>query len=235
MALERKGAWIFLRTKYIKLGLPLIVYTLLGGPAQIALTRFHAHEPLGREILLDYWEILRGVVGPVWYTAVLLIFNTIYSLVPSKFASFPQGSLFPNLLIAIIASYMIRFLYPIGTAFKPLSLQPGYLPQYIASYILGASLSSPPAPPFSKTTRNILITANILSTAAELGLLYYYPDSYTMSSSFRGGPNLLALSYAIWNETTGYLLGTSILRLFSTSRFLNGGGKPWGGIRMRLF
>jgi glucan biosynthesis protein C len=205
----------------------LIVYTLLGTPAQIALRRIHAHEPLDWEILLDYWKNLRGVTGPVWYIAVLLIFDTVYALVVSRFAPLPQGSLFPNLLIVITSSYIIRLLYPLGTSFKPLGLQPGYLPQYIACYTLGASLSSPPIPPYSKITRNILITVNILTSAAQLGLPYYYPNSNSISSSFRGGLNLFALSYAIWNETIGYSLGTSILRLFRNSMFLNG---SWGNL-----
>jgi glucan biosynthesis protein C len=162
---------------------------------------------------------LRGIKGPVWYLGLVLIFDTIYALAPFIKTYAAEFNTLQAFLWDIRACFLTRLLYPIGTTFTPLNLQLGYAPQYIAAYALGASLSSP-TPPMTPTTRNALVTTSILSAATVISLLYLYPDSYTFDS-LKGGPNFLAFCYAIWNETTGYLIGSALLDLFRRKRILN--------------
>lgn len=228
-ALKRRGAKSFLKTKFLKLGIPIVAYALLTAPTQVALLKIYKGEEFGLEIFTEYWKTLRGVKGVCWYTATVLLFDSIYAFLPTNMPSLAGTKFLPNIILDISASFLIRFVYPLSTKIDFLNLRVGYLPQYIASYALGASLSSPPTPPaLTKTNRNILLVSSIASTGTVLGLLHFSPRAYPNAvDSLSGGPNILALSYAAWNETTGYLLGTSILDLFKSSTWLN---RSWGSV-----
>ena len=51
----------------------------------------------------------------------------------------------------------------------------------------------------------------------------------------RGGFNIVALSYAVWNETTGYLTGSALVRGFERRKWLRGKWmvENWGVVRGR--
>jgi glucans biosynthesis protein C len=222
-SLDRKGRKAFWKGKWLRLGVPVLVYVLLQGP----ILRWMNGEELKLENLLAYWKGLRGVQGPVWYCALLLVFDTWFPFVP--------GAALENLthcfplavfVVDIATCFLVRLLYPVGSIFVPLNLQPAYLPQYIASYLLGAARSSASPPVLNKANKIILLLSSIISGISIPVLLHTYPNVYAVDSA-NGGTNLVALSYAIWNETTGYLLGTSILALFRTSRPLS---RPWGSV-----
>lgn len=225
-ALKRKDAKSFLKTKFLKLGVPLVVYTLLAGPAQIAILKLYNKEVLGWEILTDYWKALDGVKGPMWFSGLLLIFDSVFALCPSIPRFLGRSSTLPSFILDIGAGCLIRLANPTGAKITPLNLKPVYLPQYVGSYILGASLESPPTPPITNTTRNVLLASTAMSSTALLGLQLSKLRPYS-ANAILAGSSLPALTYALWNETTGYLLGTTILRLFQTSKWLNG---SWGSI-----
>ncbi|KAK0099436.1 hypothetical protein ONS96_008460 [Cadophora gregata f. sp. sojae] len=82
MSLPRRRTVAFLETKWMKLGIPVLVYTLLGPPLCTTLQRLLDGEALTSRILRDHLQELRGVKGPVWYPAVLLVFDTLYTIIP---------------------------------------------------------------------------------------------------------------------------------------------------------
>jgi acyltransferase-like protein len=74
---DRKGAASFLRDRFIRLGIPLLLYDLLLDP----LVAYIAGGLRG-----SYWSFyggyllqVRGVSGPVWFIAVLLLFSLLYA------------------------------------------------------------------------------------------------------------------------------------------------------------
>lgn len=226
-ALKRKGAKSFLKTKFLKLGLPLVVYTLFAIPAQTAMLNLYNKEVLGWEILTNYWKTLDGVKGPMWFSALLLIFDSVAALCPSIPQFLAQSTTLPSFVLDIGAGCLVHLANPGGEKIALLNLKPQYLPQYVASYTLGASLVSSPVPPLTKTTHNVLLTASTgISSMALVGLQLNKLQPYR-ASTILGGSTLPSLAYAIWNETTGYLLGTTILSLFRTSAWLN---RSWGNI-----
>ena len=222
--LRRKKAWPFLRTKFIKLDIPLVVYTLLGPPALIAIRRLYHHQRLSWNILINSWKSLRGIKGPIWYLALLLILDSVHALRPSMAKFLTQTKIVAIVAVTAITSFAVRLAYPIGQNFKPLNLQLGYVPQYVTAYTLGCLLPFPPNPLLTSSMRIGLGTVSLVSAVGILGLVDSYPQSYTPDSA-RGGANLPAFLYAVWNEITGYLLGASILRGFRNSSALN---KRWG-------
>lgn len=240
-ALKRKSRYEFLRTKFIKLGIPVIVFTLFGGPAQIAISKLHKHEQLSLDILTEYWGDLHGVRGPVWYTALLLIFDTVYTFIPGL-ASFYSPPFLAGMILDVAGNFGMRLLFPADETFVPLDLKLGYLVQYVASYLLGirfAAFDSPsnqpllseapkqlPLPKLTPVIRIILLVGCLTSSVSLIGLLHSYPERYPFSSVF-GGLNLAALSYAVLNETMGYLLGSAIFKLFAYIPLLN---RSWGNV-----
>ena len=83
-----------------------------------------------------------------------------------------------------------------------------------AIHFLLQSRGLPEKPPNATVTlkqQKVLLAANLASTAQILCLLHYYPGSYPNPvASLSGGVNLLALNYAVSNETAGYLAGTVV-------------------------
>ena len=172
------------------------------------------------EYILGYWKTLRGVRGPVWYCAVLLIFDTLYSFLPDRnyniiFKIFENIGFPGNMALDIAVNFLIRLVWPAGKVFELLNVQLGYVAGNVAAYLLGASMAGPEIelPELGRVKRGLLVGSSVLSGVAMVGLLHAYPEEYTLLS-YGGGLNLLALSYAVWNETTGYLIGSGLVRLF---------------------
>jgi glucan biosynthesis protein C len=180
------------------------------------------------EYIFGYWKSLRGVKGPVWYCAVLLIFDTLYSFLPDRnyniiFKIFEKIGFSGNMVLDIAVNFLIRLVWPAGKIFELLNVQIGYVAGNVASYLLGASMAGPEIElsELGRVKRGVLVGSSVLSGVAMVGLLHAYPEEYTLLS-YNGGLNLLALSYAGWNETTGYLIGSGLVRLFEGKKWLKG-------------
>lgn len=224
---RKKSVRGFLKTKWLKLGVPVVVYTLLGPPLQTIAMRLCRRENLEIvEALLGHWTGIRSVRGPVWYPALLLLFDTIYSLLP-HFRP-PNLGCWQTMLLDITASFLLQVRSPLSKVFRPLNLQPGYFPQYLICYMLGTH-SSPNGPSLlTPRRRNVLLAASVLSGSCMLGLLHSNPERYSLSS-LNGSFNPVALSYTVWNETTGLILGASLLRLFERREWTK---RRWGDLAM---
>ena len=151
-AYDRKGAGAFLKARLLRLGVPLLFYAFV-------------LEPISR---LGWWLMptsLTGIteppslqsypqlvgLGPLWFVAMLLIFNfgyaawrwltrTMGATSVRKFAvpGYFQIGLFIVMLAA--ASYLMRMVIPLGmSVFEFPTL--AYLPQYLLFFMLGAVAS----------------------------------------------------------------------------------------------
>jgi glucan biosynthesis protein C len=138
---------------------------------------------------------VRGVKGPVWYCALLLIFDTIYTITCSSHfesrsldrtrtsantvASDPKSKA-PNVsspkhistwvvLVALCftatVEFCIRCVWDIGRIFEPLNLNIGYVPQYVLYYVAGIYVSR------SGTSLHRVIGLRTLVTIFSLAIL----------------------------------------------------------------
>ncbi|TVY25344.1 hypothetical protein LHYA1_G005417 [Lachnellula hyalina] len=228
---KKKSISQFLKTKWIKLGIPAALYTLLAPPTQIAVIR------LLRGTNADFWELLighlkalRSVRGPVWYSSLLLVFDTAYSLLPQ--IALPNLGFWPAMILDIAACSLLRIPNLAHKVFAPLSVRSDYFPQYLIAYILGTCSgpkdpASPPPPPLlTPGRRNALLATSVLSGSYIIGLLRSRagPESYSFVF-LDSGFNAVSVAYAVWNESTGFLLGASLMNLFER--------KEWGRRRWR--
>ncbi|KAF2122276.1 acyltransferase 3 [Lophiotrema nucula] len=160
---RKKDQRTWLKEKWKRLGVPTILYSLFGtGIARgiIASVRDGAGWSEVASIQWDALKAIRGVRGPVWYCALLLIFDMIYAqyaysmtvdadeeeeglglLVKDTEAQKPKEITTKQLCLALgctaSASYLIRYFYPVGKVWTPLALNLGYVPQYVLFYTTG--------------------------------------------------------------------------------------------------
>lgn len=218
-----------------------MIYSLVGQPVQTLLCLVGGGGGgIGRggevgRVFRDHFARLRGVKGTMWFCALLLIFDLSHVCIrrhhlPPKSLTSIRESLnglsrktIVLLFLDIVTSFLLRLEWPMGSTIQLIALQPAFLPQYVISYVLGARDVPPVLSPSDKTW---LVAGSLASTLSFACLLYLYPDYYSLRS-INSGPNLLALSYAVWSETTGALIADAIFRLFGEIGWLR---RKWAGV-----
>lgn len=143
-SLDRKGAARFLADRFLRLGLPLLVYGFLIGPATIALAQTATGHPFGKT-LGRLWRHGTFDSGPMWFAKALLIFSVaaaLWSAVSARTASRPVRHPFPSdrtlaaaALLTGLAALALRTRWPVGV--NVWGLQFGYFASYIVLYAAG--------------------------------------------------------------------------------------------------
>jgi len=156
---DRKGAASFLRSRLVRLGIPLLLYDLLVDPLVVYIARGH-HESFWSfygPYLLQVRTIGPGVA---WFIATLLLFNLLYaawrwlgkklSHTGPKSAALPDYRTILGFVISLgLAIFVVRIWWPIHVEEWPtwwlrLFNIPGggaFLPQYISFFVLGCIAS----------------------------------------------------------------------------------------------
>lgn len=150
---ERKGARAFLKDRFLRLGVPLLIFMLVVNPSLTFLSLYPSTDPAIAEIVrtTPFWllYLLTVGTGPLWFVAALLFFTCVYVL--WRKVSKHQLSRRPTdeqkpitygvvlLLILLITSFtfLIRIGAPIGTFIPVLGIQPPHFAQYIILFIVG--------------------------------------------------------------------------------------------------
>ncbi|MBB5448353.1 MULTISPECIES: acyltransferase [unclassified Paraburkholderia] len=147
-SIDHKGPYHFLIDRFLRLGMPLLVYGLLIGPATIALAQTSRGDPF-MGTLAQLWRTGTFENGPMWFAQALLMFSVVAALWNVAFSR-PKGykatrsvcKLFPNNLTLAggaiftgIAALALRYKWPVGV--NVLGLQLGYFASYIVLYAAG--------------------------------------------------------------------------------------------------
>jgi glucan biosynthesis protein C len=146
-AYDRKGAAAFLKSRVLRLGIPLLIYDLFINPFVIYIARGlpRPYWDFSSDYLLHFKQI---GTGPVWFLEVLLIFSGGYVLwrwlasrrsrSTSSVRPFPASRTIVFFLLALaVVTFVIRIWLPIFWMFEPLNLQMAFFAQYISLFIVG--------------------------------------------------------------------------------------------------
>jgi glucans biosynthesis protein C len=144
-SLERKGAVRFARERLVRLGIPLLGYTLLVSPfLEYIDYRFNAH---GEEALWPFVgrQVWHLAPGPTWLLEALLVFSLAYALLRrlSRQAEVSAWGPLRTAEVAAVAvalaliSFVVRFAFPLGS--EQFHLQLSVFPQYAMMFALGAA------------------------------------------------------------------------------------------------
>ena len=238
-AVERKGAWRYLRERAIRLGLPLLFFALALSPLTIALAQTAA----GRSIpatLAWLWTHRDIENGPLWFAQALLIFSALYlaarAAVPAFFALDGRPPPFPSngaLALAALgvgaAAFALRLVWPIGA--QPLGLQLGFFASYVLLFAAGCAWARWPtldaAPDRQRRLWRIVARIALPLMPVAVILARFVP---ALRGDIFGGWNAQAAIYALWEPFVAWGLILALLHGFRL-RFATLG--PWGAALAR--
>lgn len=237
-SLERRGAQAFARERLLRLGVPLVVFATLIGPATIALARTAANRPFVGALLYR-WRNGLLEPGPLWFAEALLIFTGLYLLLRRIRPTPPAPMAFPSnraLLIAALATgcvaFLLRLEWPVGV--NVAALQLGYFASYVvlfAAGCLGARgrwLESVPAEQARLWGRIAGAATPIFPAVALLA-----PHFSVLQGRAEGGWNVQAAVYAFWEPFVAWGVILALLRFFQR-RFADP-SDFWRGLSRRAF
>jgi glucan biosynthesis protein C len=243
---NRKHTRVFLKDRLVRLGIPLLIYTIIIDPAIVYLLAVSTSgvsmsflEYYGLRIsrlnILDLGSSFG--VGPLWFVEALLIFAFFYAFYrlrykpsnnnlsreerqPANRNKVPDNRriVFFVLLLSGV-TFIARLVFPIGEDF--LFLQLGFFPQYISLFILGIVASQ------RKWFQNLSVSKGKLWLTIAIIGIFLLPIIWAFggegfASRALGGLNYESFVYAVWESFVGVGMILGLLVLFHT-KFNNQG------------
>jgi glucan biosynthesis protein C len=150
-AFDRKGSGSFLKSRLIRLGVPLIVWIFVLNPISSIGFFLMPASLTGIQASLtwqSFWQMYPDLLGlgPLWFVAMLLIFSFGYvawrkltgnRTTSARLSSPPSYRQIVVFILALaVVSYLMRMVIPLGKSlfdFPTLA----YLPQYLSFFVLG--------------------------------------------------------------------------------------------------
>src|ERR1700683_2603091 len=128
---DRKGAARFVRDRLLRLGIPLIFYSLTLSPVLIYLVDY-----FGKGQHITFTQFLGGYhdwinFGVLWFVAALLLFTLLYVVWRvvsknrrSKSLAAPSSKMILGFAAAVgIISFLVRIVFPVGWTLNPVGFQ----------------------------------------------------------------------------------------------------------------
>lgn len=145
---DKKGFGQFIKDRFIRLGMPTLLYMLVIDPF-INIVLLNHWDFTNTTFLNAYFKYVVGFQfirssGPLWFAFALLIFSILYAFIKKFFyqntiykkQTCPSiFNLFLLILFMSICTFLIRINQPIGTNF--INMQLCFFPQYIILFIIG--------------------------------------------------------------------------------------------------
>lgn len=220
LSFTKKGAFKFITDRLIRLGIPLVFYSLVISPFTSYLVYYFA-----KEHHITFLQYLSGYdtwidVGVMWFVLALLVFTFMYVIVKTVFKiSFENTLPVPTsrtiLLFALalgIVSFVVRILFPVGWVLEPFGFQLGHFPQYIAFFIIGLLASKNNwFEQLSQKTRKRVTLSSWLCLAF-FSVFFVIKITVKMPVEwYSGGFHWQQLLYAIWEQCIGLSILTVLL------------------------
>ena len=231
---ERKGSGSFLKSRLVRLGIPLIIWIFVLSPiSSIGYWQMPAEltgitNPLSWQV----YPFLLGL-GVAWFLALLLIFNLGYAVWRwltknrgSSSTSEPSSPSYLGIAIFILAlalvTYLVRIIIPIGKDVLDFPTL-GYLPQYISLFIVGTVAYRRK---WFRTTPGSMGVVGFVTVLVATVLLFPFALSGSLFSLevpevwvFLGVGTWRSAVYALWDSI--FVVGMSLAAITFFRRFFN--------------
>jgi fucose 4-O-acetylase-like acetyltransferase len=222
-AYDRKGLLPFLRGRWLRLAVPLLVCCACPNQSVEFLSRrFEGATSLGYLAFLRtrWWAELGP--GPLWFVLALLAFTTLYALLraarpgpaaPVRPRYLPAHASILAFVVGIGAlTFLVRFVYPVGREF--LNLQIGHFPLYVCMFALGIAA-------YRRAWLGQLADHTRIWGRATLASLVAMPFVLAAGGAlegnlepFRGGPTWQSWVYCTWEAVLCVGISLWLLRSF---------------------
>jgi glucans biosynthesis protein C len=200
---ERKGSKKFLRDRLIRLGIPIVIFTVFVSPVvNYAVASSQGYSG-------SFWGFVQSYLpfglGPLWFVLALLMFDASYvfwrgfSTRGFTVHSFPTKRVIVGMGLLIGAiTFFIRIFFPEGWAVPIIDFQVAFFPQYIAFFIFGLiAYRGNWILSLRKDTGMYWGTVASLLTLVSLGI---FLASIFTGASFLGGLTWQTAAYALWEQ-----------------------------------
>jgi glucans biosynthesis protein C len=232
-AFDRKGFRRFMADRFVRLGLPSLLYIFVIQPFLM-----HYLLQAGKGGMADYYRAylasgdwLTGG-GPMWFAIALLIFCLVYGLfkiiVPAKrkavlYPAPSLASLMSTGLVIAVFAFLIRTQEPMGKGF--LYFQPAFFTQYIVLFALGivAYRNNWFVRLPKRLGYGLLIGAAILSPIVWSMLLVLGGGLQNGVAAYVGGWRWQSAGYALWESLFCMAMCAGLLVLYR--EHFNGRGR----------
>jgi len=229
-SLDHKGPGPFLRDRFLRLGIPLLIFEFLIQPFLIYVLVKGGVTDLRRPFvdwLTSYYARFHLGSGPLWFVEVLLIFSVLYvawrAICKRVPATQGNSNHFPGMLSILsfaillgVLSFVVRLRFTVNGAFGPLNLQLAFFVQYMAMFIVGAIAyrrdwrQRLPA----AMARPCFLLAAFLVVVG-LSLLFILGGAASgQNERYLGGPYWQAFAYAMWEQLFALAMMVGLIVLF---------------------
>jgi fucose 4-O-acetylase-like acetyltransferase len=144
-SLKRKGYKAFLRDRFLRLGIPMLIFGFVVAPLTIALAE-RGQGGNFRNALMNSWRRHEFHTGPMWFAEGLLAFSILYCVgrwffygrehVEREWTEIPSPTLWiiSTLVIGLVA-LLLRQIFPIDR--RVLGVWPGNFAAYVFFFAIG--------------------------------------------------------------------------------------------------
>ncbi|MFZ0034228.1 MAG: acyltransferase [Sedimentisphaerales bacterium] len=225
---DRKGMAQFLKDRFMRLGIPIIFYTLFIHPFTLLLLRVSVWHFRGNstELMRQFLQDCNGFhVGPLWFTQNLLLFVTIYVVYQQiavrrnqnvvKVTRKPTTAKIIFFIVALsLVTFLVRLYFPVGRFTDYFNVQFGHFSQYVALFIVGIVayhrgwLTEIPLS-LSKVWFGVVLLFIIFNS---IFILAGASDGNIQP--YLGGLSWQALVAAVWEQFVGVSMIIALLSLF---------------------
>jgi surface polysaccharide O-acyltransferase-like enzyme len=217
---DKKGHLKFITDRLVRLGVPLIFYSLVLSPilSYIPYRWAEKHDITFAQYLTGYDNWIE--FGVLWFVAALLIFTLIYVCYRLVFDRLQKVVALPSVAMILffavgvgVVSYAARIIFPVGWVLKPLGFQLGYFPQYIALFIFGLVAArnkwlNDASYKVGKRMRLIAIGLVVIG----FPLLFIVQKALQFPIAwFNSGVHWQSLWYAVWEQLVGFSMVTALV------------------------
>jgi glucan biosynthesis protein C len=217
---DHKGPARFLKDRLLRLGIPLLVFMFVLNPTASIGMWYMPSSLTGITTPLTWSQYPKLIaMGPLWFVAMLLIFDFGYAgwwffrrnRVPcsESLTVFPRYSQIGLFILGLaLSSYLIRIVLPLG---KYLLHFPtlAYLPEYLSFFILGSIASRRN---WLQTMPNRLGKVGLV--AVTIATLTLFPLALSGKVNFLGGGTWQSAIYALWDSVFSVGTCLSLITLF---------------------
>ena len=237
-AYDRKGEASFIKDRCVRLGVPLLIFTLVVSPVLEYVKVLQGGEPPAFwSFTIDRWRELNFAPGPLWFLEVLLVLSVVYSLgrrladrlgmgpIHQETAWIQEPLTNIRVLIFVLGlaavSFVVRIVCPLGGEWNHLEL--AFFPQYIGLFLAGVAAYRqdwlPDVP--RAVARRWTMVAVIAILAFPVVLLA--GNAFTDATPFSGGLHWQSLLASTWEAC--YAAGMCITLLSVFRRRFDSQGK----------
>jgi glucan biosynthesis protein C len=232
---DRKGAWPFLKDRFIRLGIPLVFFFFVLNPVAVIVGVNATPSGITGITTMLTWHDYSSLVGmgPLWFVEMLLIFDigyVVWRQMTAGRASQPNGCPAPPsylkmgvfILALAVTSYLIRIPISIDRAIAGFPTL-GYFPEYLSFFCIGVIAARGDwlrAIPGSMAKWGLVAAAAVTFTLFLLATAGTTPGT---SPPLLGNGTWQSAAYALWDSTFAVGVFTALILFFR--RFLDFQGR----------